>query len=315
MALSTEIFNTTREDRLFLQGEIAGKGKPFDNYQYTYNVKIVAGNATISETVSEHLKNIPVMGLDPGIDPGLEEGEIVNIGFVDKDMSFPIMISANTKTSGGYSGGYTDVDFQGQPPEYSLDCSEFSIGAENLLTTTLVWPTPSCTIITSVFGKRKLEGEEEERYHDGIDIGAASQANIVAAHDGTVVQLNKSTNNHGYGRYVDIRSSNGIRTRYGHGYQDSVSVSLGDTVIAGQVIMKVGGSGSRENSYLPHLHFEVGTDVNGSFKLINPRQCTYFINGIEAKGRDEDLFPVTGSKAKEIWVENWNSEYSSATGF
>ena len=57
-----------------------------------------------------------------------------------------------------------------------------------------------------------------------------------------------------YGTHVVIQHANGLQTWYAHGTPGSVSVSPGQMVSQGQVIMKSGNSG---NSGGPHLHFEV----------------------------------------------------------
>ena len=57
-----------------------------------------------------------------------------------------------------------------------------------------------------------------------------------------------------YGTYVVIQHTNGLQTWYAHGTPGSVTVSPGQIVSQGQVIMKSGNTG---NSGGPHLHFEV----------------------------------------------------------
>ena len=118
----------------------------------------------------------------------------------------------------------------------------------------LGWPCPSSSRITSPYGYRVLFGVRD--FHTGIDIGATTGSNIVAAESGTVILANYGWNG-GYGNYVIINHGNGITTRYAHASQ--LYVSAGQTVSKGQVIAAVGTTG---NSTGPHLHFEVR--VNGS---------------------------------------------------
>jgi len=59
----------------------------------------------------------------------------------------------------------------------------------------------------------------------------------------------------GYGLHVIIDDGGGLSTLYGH--LDSVAVTAGDDVLAGEVIGTLGSTG---NSTGPHLHFEVRRD-------------------------------------------------------
>ena len=126
----------------------------------------------------------------------------------------------------------------------------------------LIWPTPSCTIVTSPFGTRYHPTYHEYRMHTGVDIGAGYGANIDAADDGTVII---STYSSSYGNYIVIDHGNGTTTLYGHMSKRLVKVD--DKVKQGQVIGLVGSTG---NSTGPHIHFEVA--VNGTRK--NP--LSYF---------------------------------------
>ncbi len=118
------------------------------------------------------------------------------------------------------------------------------------------WPCPASSRITSQYGYRILFGVRD--FHTGIDIGASTGTNIVAAESGTVILANYGWNG-GYGNYIIINHGNGLTTRYAHA--SKLYVSAGQTVTKGQVIAAVGTTG---NSTGPHLHFEVRE--NGSHK-------------------------------------------------
>lgn len=90
------------------------------------------------------------------------------------------------------------------------------------------------------------------RFHGAIDYAVSSGTPVYAAADGVVLSVGNLT--YSYGTHVIIQHANGLQTIYGHGTAGSVSVSLGQIVSQGQVIMK---SGSTGNSSGPHLHFEV----------------------------------------------------------
>lgn len=118
----------------------------------------------------------------------------------------------------------------------------------------VAWPCPASSRITSQYGYRILFGVRD--FHTGIDIGASTGTNIVAAESGTVILANYGWNG-GYGNYIIISHGNGLTTRYAHA--SKLYVSAGQTVSRGQVIAGVGSTG---NSTGPHLHFEVR--INGN---------------------------------------------------
>ncbi len=113
--------------------------------------------------------------------------------------------------------------------------------------------------------------------HDGVDIMAPKGTVIRAASSGTVARvvcnvagttspptggpMPCDTDGHpglgGCGWYVEIRHAGNIVSRYCHMVRQP-SVSVGQSVSAGQPIGHVGSSG---NSSGPHLHFEIHTGV------------------------------------------------------
>lgn len=120
------------------------------------------------------------------------------------------------------------------------------------------WPCPSSTRITSTFGNREQPTEGASTYHKGIDIGASTGSNIVAAGSGSVVTAAYSVS---AGNYIMIYHGDGVYTVYMH--CSKLLVSVGDEVTKGQVIALVGSTGISTGS---HLHF--GVTVNGTY--VNP---------------------------------------------
>lgn len=122
------------------------------------------------------------------------------------------------------------------------------------------WPCPSSGRITSAFGGRSSPTEGASSNHQGVDIGAASGADIVAAASGTVVI---STYSYSAGNYIMINHGGGVYTVYMH--CSSLLASEGQQVVQGQTIAKVGSTGYSTG---PHLHF--GIRAGGSY--VNPLQ-------------------------------------------
>jgi murein DD-endopeptidase MepM/ murein hydrolase activator NlpD len=95
-----------------------------------------------------------------------------------------------------------------------------------------------------------------EGFHYGIDIMCSSGTTIVAAGSGIVLE---STDDGGsYGSYVKIDHGNGVATLCAHMITGSQTVSVGQSVNAGDMIGLVGDTGY---ATAPHCHFEVW--VNG----------------------------------------------------
>ena len=126
----------------------------------------------------------------------------------------------------------------------------------------MMWPVPGYSKISSVYGWR-FNGSD---FHTGMDITGSGVhgAPVVAANTGTVVHTNKCPYNgysYGYGTYIIVDHGGGITTLYAH--LSAIDVKIGDIVVMGQQIGRVGNTGWSTGA---HLHFEVRQ--NG--KHVNP---------------------------------------------
>ncbi|WP_371675708.1 peptidoglycan DD-metalloendopeptidase family protein [Streptomyces sp. NBC_01276] len=88
-------------------------------------------------------------------------------------------------------------------------------------------------------------------YHTGVDFVASTGTTVRAVGAGTVVSAGWGG---AYGNEVVIRHADGKYSQYGHLSQ--LSVSVGQSVTAGQ---RIGLSGATGNVTGPHLHFEIRT--------------------------------------------------------
>jgi murein DD-endopeptidase MepM/ murein hydrolase activator NlpD len=112
-----------------------------------------------------------------------------------------------------------------------------------------IWPSRG--VLTSRFGMRY------RRHHNGIDIASPTGTPIYAARDGVVTFAGRRG---GYGLVVYVEHGDGYTTVYGHA--SSLHVKVGERVRRGELIARVGCTGSCTGA---HLHFEVhegGTPVN-----------------------------------------------------
>ena len=109
--------------------------------------------------------------------------------------------------------------------------------------------TPVMGTLTSSFGYREHPVEGEERFHYGVDIGAAAGTEIGCFADGTVTAVGESSS---YGKYITVSHQGGFSTLYAH--CSKILASSGDTVKEGEAIAEVGETGIATG---PHLHFEL----------------------------------------------------------
>lgn len=116
------------------------------------------------------------------------------------------------------------------------------------------WASPVPGRVTSKFGRRLHPILGVWKMHTGVDMSGKTGTPIIAVASGKVTH---SGPRGGYGNLVTIEHAGGLETRYAH--QSKVAVSVGDRVLAGQVIGYVGSTGMSTG---PHLHFEVRQDGN-----------------------------------------------------
>ena len=97
------------------------------------------------------------------------------------------------------------------------------------------WPLPHNHKISSYFGKRISPTTGASSYHQGIDIPAPSGTYIVSIMNCEIV----STGFKGSGGYTIICKNNDYQLSYCH-VSPNFIVTVGDKIVAGQVIGQVG---------------------------------------------------------------------------
>ncbi|MGI9386354.1 MAG: murein hydrolase activator EnvC family protein, partial [Methyloligellaceae bacterium] len=125
-----------------------------------------------------------------------------------------------------------------------------------------LWPLTGKII--SRYG-RKARG----LHNDGINIAAPRGTPVRAAQNGVVAYYGNELR--GFGNLILIKHARGYMTAYAHA--DKVLVRRGQRVKRGQVIARVGSSGSVA---VPQLHFEIrkGRRPVNPVRYLNRRQAT-----------------------------------------
>jgi septal ring factor EnvC (AmiA/AmiB activator) len=133
----------------------------------------------------------------------------------------------------------------GKPPEASLDIRDD--GRFERLRGKLPWPASGA--LASTFGRQQHPRYNTVTFNRGIEITAPLGRDIVAVAEGTAIYADWFK---GYGRLVILDHGSGYFTLYAHA--SDILIKAGDAVSGGQVIAKVGDSGSLEG---PQLYFEL----------------------------------------------------------
>ena len=103
--------------------------------------------------------------------------------------------------------------------------------------------------ISSYYGMRTDPFTGRREHHKGMDLAGKAGSEVIAVGAGVVTWAGSR---YGYGNLVEVNHGNGYTTRYGH--NESVLVTVGETVKKGQALSLMGSTG---RSTGPHVHFEV----------------------------------------------------------
>ncbi|MGR3462935.1 MAG: M23 family metallopeptidase [Roseovarius sp.] len=129
--------------------------------------------------------------------------------------------------------------------------------------------------LSSVFGRRTHPIYGNVRMHTGVDFAAARGTPVHATAPGRVSFIGRRG---GYGRVVEIAHGPDTLTRYAHLSAVPDDLEQGQRVMAGDVIGRVGATGTATG---PNLHYEVRVDGRPTDPLSDDRLA-------EATEREED---------------------------
>lgn len=153
--------------------------------------------------------------------------------------------------------------------------------------------------ITSRFGWRTHPILGEQRFHAGVDFGAASGTPVVAAAGGHV---HEAEDMGGYGLAIVIEHLDGsFQTLYGH--LSEILVYPGMAIQAGQIIGKVGSTGLSTG---PHLHFEVRQRQGDDWVAIDP--LPKLPSSGDRQSTTQALFKQRQFMEERAWVQRMTVE-------
>ena len=165
---------------------------------------------------------------------------------------------AETHEDAVIAGAETEPAIAEFPPDDTAEIADDLHPIETVPTSRTVLPPVSGETLAaySVSSLAYNATTRDWRTHNGIDLAAAQGTSITAAEAGTVSAV--YTDDY-LGTTVEIRHDSGYTTVYAN-LEENPAVSVGQSVLAGDVIGTVGTSALLEVGQAPHLHFAVFRD-------------------------------------------------------
>lgn len=138
-----------------------------------------------------------------------------------------------------------------QPQEEKSPLSESDRPNNSNIDGEYLWPVKGYNRISAAYGSHMQPVEETLVCNDGIDIPAPEDTPVLAAHQGTVVEMGDKEKD---GNYVILDHSGSSQTIYSKLFGFAEELAEGDTVRQGDLIGYVGSTGKATG---PHLHFSL----------------------------------------------------------
>ena len=138
---------------------------------------------------------------------------------------------------------------------FQLTMRHTDLSYNNNPNSNIQWPFHVTVPIADGFGYRVAPCDGCSSDHKGVDFDPGQGAPIMAVADGTVTQVVEGWGGLGY--YVVLSHNvNGLafESWYGHMYQGSIQVQVGQNVKLGEILGLVGDTGMSTG---PHLHLEI----------------------------------------------------------
>ena len=194
---------------------------------------VVRRGDTISSIASQHNENIHAIARLNALRPPY-------IIYVGQNIFLPNSVQLGTKTENLVKNSALNRASKAgnTPRKAKVFSAPPAISGEGFL-----WPVTGKVL--SYYG-----GKSAGLQNDGINIAAPRGAPVRAAENGVVAYSGNELR--GFGNLLLLKHSDGWITAYAH--NDKLMVKRGDKIKKGQIIARVGSSGSVQN---PQLHFEL----------------------------------------------------------
>lgn len=205
------------------------------------------GLHTDNLSIGDELRILPVTGVAHKVQRGETVYSIAKKYDTDPQtiVDFPFNEFANTETFSLVDGQIVIVPDGIKPDEKPTAPrrSRFIAQGQGVVSSSgFSWPLPGGSI-----------SQYASWYHMALDIAAPLGVPVYAAQTGRVKSVSIGTYDGGYGTNLYITDDAGTETHYAH--LSSISVSVGDNVIAGKTPIGLNGSTGRSTG--PHVHFEL----------------------------------------------------------
>ncbi len=262
---SPDLLFTQYEEQVRQSYKNMSSGKNIEHIFYTYTALKDDTVLSLSARLNISQESLITLNSLSGTDSHLEKKQLiipVNSGFYIKtnaETSYELLLYKNH--AGEYSNAI-NYNIDGTV-YYFLPNKRASQTEKAFLLDTAMKPPLSKSILTSSFGYRVSPISGDWKFHSGLDLASPEGSSVFACKSGKVTAASYNST---YGNYIIILHANNMTSVYAH--LSSIQVKKDEIVSSGQIIGKVGSTGTSTG---PHLHFEVRFSGNPTDpgKLIN----------------------------------------------
>ena len=206
--------------------------------------------------------------------------------------------------SSGVEDQSSEKETQSQPKGSQVLKKAAAIGTSAALlgTPAVAGVQPQTPLVSDItVGERAGYSESRGRVHSGRDIAAPSGMGLTVPSESVITDKGTQKD---YGNYVVFKDAQGMEHMYAH-LKAPCSYEVGDTVVPGDVIGRVGSTG---RSTGPHLHWEISDKIG---KVGYPRENV--LDPIEYGYSPQSPFIMAPSRKKDVSSLNEQTSYEASS--